>query len=166
MCGLRKTVDYVDLCDSLDLFEINPDFAAEAARVLPSAAIHLKDSIRALDEETLPRDEYSFILIDNPPALFGAYCEHFELFPKIYTKMAEQALMIVNVQLDSWVEEAAPEHLERRKVFYQGSMPNARTALEFYNKMAESKGRIVQFSGIIPHPGNMIFVMQSTTAAR
>ena len=161
MCGLRKTRDYAGLCETLDLFEIEPSFAAEARRAVPEARVHERDSIKAIREGDLPRDDYTLAVIDNPTMCYGPYCEHLDLFPAIYDVMAPGALMLTNVQLDGWIPDDATEQRQRRRMFYGGAMDSGAAALAFYDDMARSAGHDVRFSAIVPHPGEMMFVLQS-----
>lgn len=160
MCGLRKTIDYVERCESLDLFEIEEVFANEARRQIPKADIHVRDSIVAIRNRELPRPDYNLVFIDNPTGVYADYCEHFEIVPEIFDSLANESILIINVLLDSWIDPNDSKLLHRRKQFYSGALETATDALKFYRALAESSGMCTTFSAIVPHPGNFMYLVQ------
>jgi hypothetical protein len=157
--GLRKTLDYIGLCGSLDFYEFEPGFAREARRYLPPIArIHCEDTIVAVREGRLPRKDYNFVMIDNGFGIYGpGYCEHFELFPQLYDYLAPFAVIVANILLVHRVVEDDPAYVARRRSFYFASSdaeamaPPLDLVVEAYRRRLPHSKEI-QKAMVIPHP--------------
>jgi hypothetical protein len=125
--GLFTVKDYVSLTEYLELYELDP-FSAKYAKVFfPQAQVVNADAIEVTRSGKLLRDDYNFIVIDNPdiPVYCGGrYCEHFDLFPHLVGNAASSAILIMNVILDTrsllarYPELNFREWLNRRAAFY------------------------------------------------
>jgi len=127
MHGLWVTVDYAYLCNYLELWEINPTYCKFAQKFLPKATVKIGDSIDAVKKGKLLRDDYNFIVIDNPiGGTFGSgkYCEHFDIFPALIKRVAGRSIFIITTVLDTgaivnrYPSVSIENWLIRRKEFY------------------------------------------------
>jgi hypothetical protein len=124
--GLLLTMDYADMCDYLELWEISPFYAKYAKKFIPKAAVKVGDSINAVREGLLSRKDYNFIVIDNWHGMLGSrYCEHFDLFPSIFNYIDKKAVIVINVIYDvrllrpnSPDEPSFDDWMTRRNGFY------------------------------------------------
>ena len=127
MCGLWVTTEYAPRCDYIELWEINPVYAKFASRFVPKANVINGDSIEAVNKGNLPRNDYNFVVIDNPisgPFNSEKYCEHFDLFPAMFDRVAKKTIFIMNAIIN--MDEIAvrypslsfDEWTTRRKAFY------------------------------------------------
>jgi hypothetical protein len=139
MHGLWHTRDYVRHCASLELYEINPIYAAYAARTLPNTEVVVGDSIAAVKAGTLKKLKYNFIVADNPfRAPFGdGYAEHFDLFPEVLDKL-DSGVLIVN--FIGRRGDFAEEHVRRRRAFYGTVRPSVEEAVGVYRARARDAG--------------------------
>ena len=128
MHGLWITYDYANLCDYLELWEVNPMYAKYAKKFLPMATVRVGDSIEAANKGNLLRNDYNFVVIDNPisgPYNSEKYCEHFDLFPALLERIADKTVFIMNTVLDMekiairYPSLAFQEWTIRRKKFYE-----------------------------------------------
>jgi hypothetical protein len=117
MHGLWHTRDYVGRCSSLEFYEVDPTYAAYAARTLPNTEVIVADSIEAVKTGALRRDRYDLILSDNPSrSPFGeGYVEHFDLFPDLLRYIDDGVLVLSILPPGT---DLAPEHARRREEFY------------------------------------------------
>lgn len=127
MHGLWVTCDYAHLCDYLELWEIEPIYAKFARKFIPKAVVKIGDSIKAVKEKRLLRENYNFIVIDNPIwSPYGpGYCEHFDLFPDVFSYLGKSGVLVINVILDIGLYTSAlskkqipQKWIDRRKEFY------------------------------------------------
>jgi hypothetical protein len=139
MHGLWHTRDYVRHCASLELYEINPTYAAYAARTLPNTEVVVSDSIAAVKADTLRKLKYNFIVADNPiRAPFGdGYAEHFDLFPEVLDKV-DSGVLIVNFIGPR--ADFADEQARRRRAFYGTVRPSVEEAVDVYRARARDAG--------------------------
>ena len=157
--GLRKTMDYVHLCEALDFYEIDPGFAREAWRYLPPVAkIHCEDTIVAVRDGRLPRRDYNFVMIDSGFGIYGpGYCEHFDLFPGLYDYLAPLAVIVANVLLVHRVIEDDPAYLARRRAFFYADTeadamaPSFERVVEAYRRRLPPEKELHQ-AFAVPHP--------------
>lgn len=103
--GLWVTADFAPLCDYLEMWEIIPKYAMYAKKFYPKATVNIGDSIQAVRNNKLKRNDYNFIFIDSPAAgIFGDkgnYCEHFDFFPDIFNFMNKKgAILVTNLTHD------------------------------------------------------------------
>ncbi|MDR4506268.1 MAG: hypothetical protein MRK01_15960 [Candidatus Scalindua sp.] len=141
MHGLWLTSDYAHLCNYLELWEVNPKYAKYAGKFLPNANVKVGDSINAIKTSQLLRNDYNFIVIDNPiSGFYGSkkYCEHFDIFPSLIDSVAGKAVIIMNLVIDmEGVIKRYPvplnDWLVRRKEFYSLRNDNDVKKLEINN---------------------------------
>jgi hypothetical protein len=131
MHGLWHTRDYLHRCRTLELYEIDPTYAAYAARTLPAADVVVADSIAAVKTGTLRRDTYNFIVSDNPfRAPYGkGYAEHFELFPDLLRYLDDGILILGFLPRRN---DFTAEHARRRAEFYGKADPSIDDAAAVY----------------------------------
>lgn len=156
--GLINTRDFVDRCDTVECWEIDPEIIPWLRRFVPRATVREGDSIVATREHRHAREHYDLIVLDNPPCMFGpGYCEHFDHFPEILDHVGPRCIMAFNFIPhlgqtplgEQW--KALPELRQweaRRRSFYSACdgviVPVAR-ARASYRAMMEAKGlRIVE----------------------
>ena len=127
MHGLWVAYDYAHLCDYLELWEIEPIYAKFARKFIPKAVVKIGDSIKAVKEKRLLRENYNFIVIDNPLwSPYGpGYCEHFDLFPDVFGYLGKSGVLVMNVIPDIGLyastlskKQIPQEWIDRRKEFY------------------------------------------------
>jgi hypothetical protein len=125
--GLFTVKDYVNLTEYLELYELDPFCAQYAKHFFPQAQVVNADSIEATRSGKLLRSDYNFIVIDNPDIPIyceGKYCEHFDLFPHLFGRVARSAILVMNVFLDTkpitakYPKLDLHEWLTRRAAFY------------------------------------------------
>lgn len=127
--GLWVSNDYASQCDSLECWEIDSLYGKFAERNIPCHNLMLRigDSIKAVQNNKLSRNKYSFIVIDNPiwSPYGGKYYEYFDLFPSIFKYVGEECIIVVNILLDMeshaksiGEKEISGEWIDRRKDFY------------------------------------------------
>lgn len=103
MYGLYVTKHYSHLCESVELWELDPSFA-EFARKFSDKNVHVitGDSVTAVREGTI-KGRFNLLVIDNP--LVSPYgdelYEHFNVLPEIFKLAEDQFLVIFNVVLTS-----------------------------------------------------------------
>ena len=157
--GLRKTLDFSSLCESLDFYEFDPGFARAARRHLPPfVKIYCEDSIAAVNEGRLPRRDYNFAMLDNPGGIYGpGYCEHFDLFPGLYDYLAPMAVVVMNIWRATNVADLDPCYVKRRRAFYEASSDEEAMSPPLY-KVVQAYRRLLPVSReivdalVIPHP--------------
>jgi hypothetical protein len=119
--GLRKTLDYVGMCESLDFYEYEEAFARHARRLLPSnATVHCSDSIAAIQEGRLPRRDYNFVMSDHPfGEIYGkGYADHYDFFPHLFQYLAPAAVIVLNLFITTNAGKLDARYLSRRREFY------------------------------------------------
>jgi hypothetical protein len=131
MHGLWHTRDYVGRCSSLEFYELDPTYAAYAARTLPNADVVVADSIETVKTGRLRRDKYDFVVSDNPfRAPYGrGYAEHFDLFPELLAHIDDGVLILVFVPSRT---EFSDEHARLREKFYGKADPSIDEAAAVY----------------------------------
>jgi hypothetical protein len=139
MHGMWHTRDYVNLCASVEVYELNATYAAYAARTLPNSDVVIADSVKAVQRGTLKRAKYDFVVADNPiSAPFGdGYAEHFDLFPHVLERIDSGALVLNFIPSGA---EFTDEHARRREAFYGKVRPSVDEAAAVYKKRASEAG--------------------------
>lgn len=133
LTGELHTLDYAPYVATLQIWEIDPACAAPLRRNLPHACVKIVDTYEEI--ERTPK-RFDLIVVDNPEHVYGPYCEHFELFPRLFRVASDNAIIILNVipRLDDDVRRDWPYlfeeydialHLERRRAFYQTARPDS-----------------------------------------
>lgn len=173
-CGLMKTLEYVQLCSSLEFYEIDPVFAAEAKRVLPAniVEVRVEDSIKAIRDGTLRRTDYNFVLLDCPLQDFGPpgnpmYCENFDVVPRVFDFVGDRATIVLNALLDGWITLHHPltaEHERRRRLFFNVPptgpiVPTLDAITRGYLSKVPADMFEVEECFPVPHPGPMMFLV-------
>jgi hypothetical protein len=166
--GLWKTVDYASKCAYLEFYEIDPGHARMARRALPNAVIVVADSVDAILTGKVRRRDYNFVLVDSFPEVFGqGYCEHFELFGALFDKLADRAVIVLNVFLDlrrCGFTEITDELVRRRRQFYETPDDASAICLDYaaveavYRKKIPAQFRLLHLFPVA-HPGETIFIV-------
>ena len=158
--GLRKTLDYVEMCETLDFYEYEEAFARHARRLLPSnVRVHCADSIAAAQEGRLPRRDYNFVMSDHPfGEIYGkGYCDHYDFFPHLFQYLAPSAVIVLNLFNTKNAGKLDPRYVIRRREFY-GARTDAEALCPSFDAVVETHRRLMP-SGwsfakalAIPHP--------------
>jgi hypothetical protein len=145
--GQWVTRDYANAVDSLEIWELNPEFEKDLKNNFPQATIKITDSYK---EMKITPNKFDFVVVDNPMGIYGQYCEHFQLFPDIYRILKERAVLILDVipNMDEESKHAYPTlfneaHLEYRRVFYKTNHPKdipMNEMITIYRRMSEENG--------------------------
>ncbi len=125
--GEYHTRFYAPYVHNLEVWEINPAFEKQLRKNLPFAEIKITDSFNEIKRTSR---KYDLVVVDNPMSTFGNYCEHFDLFPDIFSIMGDSSLLILNVipeinktALQKWPYLFNDLQLKRRKSFYGTDKP-------------------------------------------
>jgi|GEM_PF-1925104 len=167
--GLWKTVEYAGRCSYLEHYEINRAYAMFAQRALPRdrTVVVCADSIAAVREGKLRRNDYSFVFADSFPECFGeGYCEYFDLIPDVFRYLAPYSVLVVNVFMKVQPAEAESARLlERRREFYGLDVAEQARSLD-YRAMMKAHARHVPSQEfdiadmfIVPHAGITVFLV-------
>lgn len=128
MYGLWNTYDIYGHCKYLEMWDINPLYCKYAKKFIPSATVMTGDSIKAVQDNKLLKPFYNLIILDNPSGIYANdYCEHFDLFPRIYSYIDQEGIIIMNLVLDvhdlssrySFSTHVKDAWIMKRKEFYQ-----------------------------------------------
>lgn len=90
------------LTDSMECWEINPDYLPALAQNLPGARVRQVDSIL---EAGRASDRFGLISLDNPQGLFGPYCEHFEALAGAARLAAREAVVVFPVNIHPYLSK-------------------------------------------------------------
>jgi hypothetical protein len=153
--GLWMIRDYLHRCESLDLWEINPNYARLARRLGSKVKVFCGDSIAAVRSNDPRLGKYNLIVADTPAGPFGPnYCEHFDLLPTLFTYLEpDGGLLILNflaklrADLD---KETARLHTHRRTQFYGRDTLTPRRAMRTYERYAKDAGLDLACYCIVP----------------
>ncbi|MBL4654547.1 MAG: hypothetical protein JKY33_01825 [Bacteroidia bacterium] len=139
--GLWHTWDLAEICNYIEMWEIDPFYANHAKKFIPKANVQTGDSIDAVKNSKLLRNDYNIILVDNPNGPFAndQYCEHFDLFPDLLNHLTTKAVLIINLTndvnamnaRDQYSSEFMDKWLERRKGFYGKEMNNGESIVDY-----------------------------------
>ena len=141
------TKNYFRKVYSLDVWEINSQFEQSLKNNLPKANIKITNSYK---EILNTEKKFNFLVIDNYMSVYGEqrYCEHFDLFPDIFTVCSDSAILILNVipcvshkDKKEYPNLFNKDHLERRRVFYKTDKPENITfgrMIEIYSELCEN----------------------------
>lgn len=159
--GAFHTTDYASEVASLEVWEIDSKHRMSLAANLPDAEIRIVDSYRQLRQCSR---QYDLIVIDNPMSTYGDnplsydghYCEHFDCFPTVFNAANDECVLILNVipevsehDLREYPYIFNPEHLERRRSFYNTTRPEHVSLAEMreaYRGIASANGLEVEWS--------------------
>lgn len=119
--GNWQTVAYASEVDSLDAWEIDPQFAPALRRNLPAAKIRIDDSFKLAKRREF-RNVFGFVVLDNPQNVYGdkgQYCEHFEVLALVPQLINNDAIVIFNINRAPFNYHRFPEWRRRREKFYK-----------------------------------------------
>ena len=153
--GAYQTMNYARLVKDLHVWEINPECETHLRTNLPDARIKIVDSYREIEDFDLKCD---LVVVDNHQGCFGEeYCEHFEMLPKIFRVLKQEAVIVTNVipefkELEKAYKGDHKMHKTARKEWYK--VPDAdrlseKFLLEFYKKFCELHGYETIFAFIV-----------------
>jgi len=128
--GTTGTMDYANLCDYLEMWEIDPYYAKHAEKNVPNAVVVCGDSINAIKTGKVLRKEYNFIVIDaNSHSAFGdGNYESFGVFHHALNYIAKEAVILVAIFSDlnnlaktynTKVEDLDQNWIAARKEFFE-----------------------------------------------
>jgi hypothetical protein len=170
--GVMKTLEYLPFVQSVEFYEIYEPFAAAARRILPPDKVTVRstDSVFAVRSGATLLQQYSFVLMDNPPCCFGnGYCENFDLFPAIFDRLADRSVIVCNALLDDWVRAlgGGEDHFRRRRTFF-GAEPDdpdpandfATVAAGYARTVPDDRFDLLDLFPVV-HPGNMMFLVMA-----
>ena len=150
--GEIHTRDYAQLVRSIDAWEIDGSLQAELQQNVPEAHVSIGDAYAMLRESA---KSYDLIVIDNPLSMHGEHCEHFDVFPDVFSILSSGGVLVFNVvpAIDDRVREMYPymfseEHLAKRTAFYARSDVETIELEELkkhYVGLAERAGRRVEW---------------------
>jgi len=135
---------------SLTLFEILSENCDELKKNCPNAIIKNVDTFKEIEN---CKEKFDIIICDNTPTIFGDYCEHFEIFPKIFGVSKEKFAVVVNIIMNekdisksfkvTYPTLFKQDHLNRRKEFYRVDNPtkiDIDSAIRAYKKIGKING--------------------------
>lgn len=125
--GVCHMLDYRREVSAVEAWEVRPDHGERLQRNFPWAHVEIGDAHRKVTET---EKRFGFVVVDNPEFPYGPYCEHFDLFPNILRIVADSAILILNVMVETnerfsayYPQIFSPHHLARRRAFYRTSHP-------------------------------------------
>ncbi|MBN8702787.1 MAG: hypothetical protein J0M08_06965 [Bacteroidetes bacterium] len=97
--GTSTSLDYAELTDYLELWEIDPYYAKQAQKINPNAKVICGDSVEAIANGKLLRDDYNFLVIDSniSSALNDGSYESFGVFENSLKYLAKKSVVIVTI---------------------------------------------------------------------
>lgn len=152
--GNGKSVDryFIDKVKRLDVWEIDQNREIELKNNLPKANIKIVDSF---DEIKKTKNKYDIILMDNPMAMFGSHCEHFDMFIHIFNILKDEGIIILDLipKLEDMPIEfeylTGDMHLLCRKLFYRTETPlniPIKDMISIYEDIINKKGYMIEWN--------------------
>lgn len=94
--GNGKSVDryVIDKVKRLHVWEIDQSREIELKNNLPKAEIKIVDSFNEIKKT---KNKYDIIIMDNPMAMFGSHCEHFDMFIHIFNILKDEGIIILDI---------------------------------------------------------------------
>jgi hypothetical protein len=151
--GLQWTRIFSEEAEYLEMWDINEKAIKYAKKEFPKANINCGDSIDAIINGKLNRNDFNFVLIDSPvPFIYpdGSF-EHFKFFDSIFKNIASEAVIMMDVvpyiqamlNIHPYPNEFTEKWISARAEFY--GVENADSILpqimkEIYKKKVESLG--------------------------
>ncbi len=125
--GVCHMLDYRREVATVEAWEVRQDYGERLQRNFPWARVEIGDAHRKVAET---EKRFGLVVVDNPEFPYGPYCEHFDLFPNILRIVADSAILILNVMVEtnerfsaSYPRIFGPHHLARRRSFYGTDQP-------------------------------------------
>jgi hypothetical protein len=167
MYGLYVTKHYSHLCESVELWELDAEFAKYAKKFSDkNVKIIQGDSVKAVQESKI-NGKFNLLMIDNPlvsPYGEGLF-EHFNVMPEIFGAAQDSFVLIFNIILsdpealynnygftsqnqiekrDSWIK--------KRKEFYESDAINFKPQeyIRLYIDKFKKWGLAVDYSTFLP----------------
>lgn len=126
--GLSQTQYFAPRVAGMDVFEINEEYARQAAKNLGiNANVKVTDSIASIQKNTAnilagksESMEYSLIIVDNPLSTYcdDMYCENFDVIEHIGGLFTKKAFVIMNFVHRPFNITKNPEWQARRQEFF------------------------------------------------
>lgn len=116
--GDWQTVVYASRLNTLEAWEIDPEYLPGLRRNLPDATIRI---VNSYEYGLTCSHRFDFVVLDNPQATFGPrneYCEHFDALPVVLNLLRPNGFLIFNVNWAPFNFDAHPAWKKRRKDFY------------------------------------------------
>ena len=161
--GSLHTRYYARRVGSLEVWEYDARLSEALHRNLPGATIKIVDSYEEIDRTTT---RFDFVWIDNPEMMHGPHCEHFDMLPRAFRILANQAVIVLVIipRLDAAIERRFPylwepafndidAHLARRARFYGTATPariSWREMRATYSRIAAQHGFEVVWARVQP----------------
>ena len=156
--GLQWTRIFSEEASYLEMWEINPSAIKFARKEFPNAKIVQGDTIAAFKNSGFGRNDFNFIVIDNPvPFEFedGSF-EHYGFFNSIFNIIGEKAILIFNVitnlnnilKVHPCEQNFIDKWSTARKIFYStenGILIHPNHLLEIYKSKTHEKGYSVDY---------------------
>jgi hypothetical protein len=169
--GLCKTIDIAPRAAHITHLELHEALVHHAKKMLPNdkTVFVVGDSIRAVNERRLPRQDYNFIHIDNDCGRFGDYFENFDLFPAIADCLGERGCLVFNVQLDIRDKDPEALWLQRRREFFGLAASGDPARIDYATAQRAYLAHIPQDRFAVgdvfpvPHHGETIYMVMSLT---
>ena len=167
--GLCKTIDIAHRAEHITHLELYDALIHHAKKVLPNdkTVFVVGDSIQAVRQARLPRQDYNFIHIDNSCGRFGDYFENFDLFPEVVECLGERGCLVFNVWLDVRNFDPDPLWLNRRREFFDLAESDDPAFIDFATAQRSYLAHIphdsftVQDVFPVPHNGETIYLVIS-----
>lgn len=168
--GILTVARYFDKVNSLELWELNPDFK-KALEEVPRADVTIGDSYETVQSSP---SLFDFIVVDSPqgiyPTSIGVVAEHFQFLPLMKDVMAEDCLVVVYVNKSPYVRDAIgnfgrdryEDHdhvkwMQMRRDFYGDDVITEEQALAAYRRVFAAMDRKIDRFLMTPcwddHPG-------------
>jgi hypothetical protein len=145
--GEYHTKFYAPYVRSLDVWEIDKNCEVQLRLNLPTANIKITNSF---EEIKTSKKKYNLIVVDNPNSMYEGHCEHFDLFPDIFSITENQAILIIDVipevtskDIRNFPGLFSEKHLMVRKEFYKTANPahlSCEEIVHTYKSLCEASG--------------------------
>jgi len=114
--AMQSSLDVKKYINDIELWDIDPKFEPKLKNIFPSTTIRIVDSFNEIHSV---RKKYNIIFIDNWPRISYGHCEHFDLFPKVYDLLKNQAVVVILTMPEiNKVTFFSDKHMQLRRKFY------------------------------------------------
>jgi hypothetical protein len=153
--GAYHTMNYSGLVKKLHVWEISPECETQLKTNLPDASIKITDSYSEIERTPL---KFDLAVIDNHQGCFGEeYCEHFEMLPKVFPVLKQEAVIVFNIipdfkNLERAYQGEHEKHRAKRKSWYRVSDSDKLSPeflLAFYKDVCKQHHYETKFSFIV-----------------